>query len=414
MNKLKKFFFVLLAIYVIGISLSIFLFKDELFSDFKTIILYPHLAIAIIFILLYLFNRVVSKNLIIIRSYILYLIYTIYDIVVVLVSYLTNDEVAINKYMPLYKYIVIISGVTFVFFLICLSVNLFNLKKDRVFSLTSKIYDDICESNLSYTDKNNLIRELNGYYNDLDLAHIKKMRLDKKVLKDEVLNSYFKKKLIRYFLTNLGCYFLLFISLGLAYPFVFCLKLRLDTKFICYDNHKLDFTGRGSSLIARWILWFFLSIITLGIFTIFIPKQINKFKISNTHFVDLKSQGKSEFNGHFFTSFLLNFVIVFLNIVTFFLIYPFTICLKNRWKYKHLTYDGYKLTFMGRARDLYHKYLFWFFLSLITFGLFSIYSQTRIKKWEVANTHLVFIVEPYLKRQEKNAKLLKIKDGKKC
>ena len=49
MNKLKKFFFVLLAIYVIGISLSVFLFKDELFSDFKTIILYPHLAIAIIF-----------------------------------------------------------------------------------------------------------------------------------------------------------------------------------------------------------------------------------------------------------------------------------------------------------------------------------------------------------------------------
>ena len=147
MNKLKKFFFVLLAIYVIGISLSIFLFKDELFSDFKTIILYPHLAIAIIFILLYLFNRVVSKNLIIIRSYILYLIYTIYDIVVVLVSYLTNDEVAINKYMPLYKYMVIISGVTFVFFLICLSVNLFNFKKQRY---------SIFKVHILYNNANNL------------------------------------------------------------------------------------------------------------------------------------------------------------------------------------------------------------------------------------------------------------------
>jgi uncharacterized membrane protein YjgN (DUF898 family) len=47
------------------------------------------------------------------------------------------------------------------------------------------------------------------------------------------------------------------------------------------------FIGKGSSLLGKFILWYFLTIITLGIYSFWMIAKLEKFKVENTVFEDL-------------------------------------------------------------------------------------------------------------------------------
>ena len=62
---------------------------------------------------------------------------------------------------------------------------------------------------------------------------------------------------------------------------------RWRAKNTTIEDKKIIFIGKGSSLLGKFILWYFLTIITLGIYSFWMIAKLEKFKVENTVFEDL-------------------------------------------------------------------------------------------------------------------------------
>ena len=99
--------------------------------------------------------------------------------------------------------------------------------------------------------------------------------------------SYFEGKLIALIGINLLTFFLTIISLGFAYPAMYCMKKRWIYRNTVVGGYRLKFTGKGRQLIGKYILWSFLSIITIGIFTLWLPIKYQKWETKHVE-IDCK------------------------------------------------------------------------------------------------------------------------------
>jgi len=78
--------------------------------------------------------------------------------------------------------------------------------------------------------------------------------------------------------------FITIITLGICFPWAFCMMIRWETNHTIISGKRLKFNGTGGSLFGHWILWWFLSIITLGIFGLWVPVKIARWKAERTSF----------------------------------------------------------------------------------------------------------------------------------
>jgi|GEM_PF-1356102 len=97
-------------------------------------------------------------------------------------------------------------------------------------------------------------------------------------------NSYFDGKPWQVLLNYLLDFFAIVLTLGIAFPWVYCHDLRWEYDHMVYEGKRLHFDGRGSQLIGHWILWYFLTAITLGIYGWWIPIKLMKWKVKHCHF----------------------------------------------------------------------------------------------------------------------------------
>jgi uncharacterized membrane protein YjgN (DUF898 family) len=74
------------------------------------------------------------------------------------------------------------------------------------------------------------------------------------------------------------------VSLGLAYPYALCLRQRWRAKHTYINGHRLVFLGTGIGLFGLWVKWLLLSIITLGIYLLWVVPRVNKWVVENTDF----------------------------------------------------------------------------------------------------------------------------------
>jgi uncharacterized membrane protein YjgN (DUF898 family) len=74
------------------------------------------------------------------------------------------------------------------------------------------------------------------------------------------------------------------LTLGICYPFALVLKERWRCKHTYIDGQRLTFTGTGVGLFGTWIKWFFLIVITLGIYSFWVGPRIQKWKTEHTDF----------------------------------------------------------------------------------------------------------------------------------
>ena len=102
-----------------------------------------------------------------------------------------------------------------------------------------------------------------------------------------------------------------------------------------------------------------------------------------------QSAEKSRFTGGAFANFGISFLTILVTIVTLSLAYPAMKCWKMRWEVRHTYINGRQLTFDGKARQLYGKYLLWLFLSVITLGIyFLIWMPINLVRWQTKHTHV--------------------------
>lgn len=81
----------------------------------------------------------------------------------------------------------------------------------------------------------------------------------------------------------LGCIITLF-TLGICYPWAFCMIYSWEAKHTVIDGKRLRFEGTAMQLFGLWLKWFFLTLITLGIYSFWIQISFTKWKVKNTHF----------------------------------------------------------------------------------------------------------------------------------
>lgn len=212
----------------------------------------------------------------------------------------------------------------------------------------------------------------------------------------ETKESRYTGGLIADFFVRLLSDFVIILSLGILWPFMFCWYKKWQTKHTYINGKQLVFDGNGFQFWGRYMLWWFLSIITLGIYYIFFMSVgIAKWETKHTHFAENVKSGevkdeenKSYFDGNAIQLIgvkLLKFLIM---IETLCLGYYWVLCIHQRWYGHHQVIDGERLYFDGNGLQLLGKVILWMFLTIITLGIFGLWMRIFVKKWVIHHTHV--------------------------
>ena len=155
----------------------------------------------------------------------------------------------------------------------------------------------------------------------------------------------------------------------------------------------MAFNGHGAQLFGKYIIWLILTIITFGIYGLWLTIKMKKWVIYHTHLKDNFSQyeenSSSSFDGGLLQLIGYNIVSFLMTVFTLGIAYPWAVCLKLKWETKHTYIDGKRLTFNGNGGQLFGKYIIWLILTIITFGIFGLWLSIKMKKWTVSHTHFV-------------------------
>ena len=93
--------------------------------------------------------------------------------------------------------------------------------------------------------------------------------------------SYFDGRLIAFIGINILTALVTTITLGLAYPAMYCFKKRWIYANTVVNGYRLKFTGTGAQLFGKYIVWTLLGIITLGIYTLWWPIKYQKWEVKH-------------------------------------------------------------------------------------------------------------------------------------
>lgn len=221
-------------------------------------------------------------------------------------------------------------------------------------------------------------------------------------IKKEVrTDSYFDGGLIELIGWKLLSFLITIVTLGIAAPWGACMIYSYEINHTVYNGKRLKFEGTGGDLFVNIFKWVLLSIITLGIYTLFIPIKKTKWVISHIHFEDEEFvRNESFFDGKTIQLIGINILSFILNFISFGLLSAFTFCYKTKWIIKHTVINRKKLVFTGRAISLFGRSMLWGFLTVITFGIFGLWVPIKKLKWQNKNTHIKVVGEEEYKKDK--------------
>jgi len=106
------------------------------------------------------------------------------------------------------------------------------------------------------------------------------------VAEQENNESYYDGGLLQLVgLTILG-FFVSLLTLGICLPWAYCMIYRMEASHTVIQGRRLVFNGTAVSLFKHWIIWFLLSIITLGIYGLWLGIKLKQWRIKNTTFAE--------------------------------------------------------------------------------------------------------------------------------
>ena len=123
------------------------------------------------------------------------------------------------------------------------------------------------------------------------------------------------------------------------------------------DGKRLKFNGSGGSLLGHWIIWNFLTGITLGIYGFFRHVAMLKWEMQHTYYEGERGAEDSFFDGNTFQYIGYQLIAILLMIVTLGLAYPWTQTMITRWETKHSVINGDRLYYDGDAIGLLVQYI---------------------------------------------------------
>ena len=201
--------------------------------------------------------------------------------------------------------------------------------------------------------------------------------------------SEFTGGAISNFLRMLAVSFVSSITLGLLLPVMVCWYQRWIAKHTFINGRQLVFDGKGGQLFGKYLLWMLLTIVTFGIFMIWLPVKVMKWTTKHTHFEGAAAtEDSSYFDGRTLGYVGRSLLVGLVTSITLGLGMFWGICYMQRWESSHTVIDGSRLAFDGKALQLFGKYIVWFLLTIITLGIYSIWVSVKEKKWIVSHTYV--------------------------
>ena len=97
-------------------------------------------------------------------------------------------------------------------------------------------------------------------------------------------NSYFDGGLFQLIGWRILGALVTIFTLGICYPWAFCMIYNWETKHTVINGKRLAFDGKAIQLFGLWIKWFLLCIITFGIYSFWVCISLKKWKTKHTHF----------------------------------------------------------------------------------------------------------------------------------
>lgn len=243
--------------------------------------------------------------------------------------------------------------------------------------------EDVVEKEKTANNQTNEFEEVDITYQEV------------KTIKKEVrTDSYFDGSLLELIGWRILAVLITIVTLGIGNPWAQCMLYSYQIKHTVYNGKRLKFEGTGGDLFVNMFKWAFFTIITLGIYILFIPIRKTKWVVSNIHFEDEDFvRDESFFDGKTIQLIGINLLCILLNFISFSLLRAFTFCFKTKWIIKHTVINRKKLAFTGKAIALFGKYMLWGFLTVITFGIFGLWVPIKMLNWQNKNTHIKVVGE---------------------
>ena len=96
--------------------------------------------------------------------------------------------------------------------------------------------------------------------------------------------------------------------------------------------------------------------------------------------------GRFKFDGGAATYVGTGILAMLITVCTFGICYPFALVLRERWRAKHSSIDGFQLVFTGSATALFGNWIKWLLLIIVTFGVYLFWVRPRIASWKWEHT----------------------------
>lgn len=184
--------------------------------------------------------------------------------------------------------------------------------------------------------------------------------------------------------------FVSMITLGFGLPAILCWAQRWKAQNTYINGRQLMFDGKGGQLFGKFIVWMLLTIVTIGIYGIFVAVKMKAWVAKHTHYADTvvvdAEDSKSDFDGKWYQYLGVTCLTSFVTLITLGIGSFWAHCYKERWYCKHTYLDGDKLYFDGTAMQYFGKRALWLFLTVITFGIYSFWLQVNSIKWTISHT----------------------------
>ena len=197
--------------------------------------------------------------------------------------------------------------------------------------------------------------------------------------------SYFEGK----FLHGLGWSLLSIIitvfTFGIGFPWAFCIMYRWKINNTVVGGQRLRFNGNGGSLIGNWIVWWFFSVISCGIYLYWVPRSLRAWKVKHMSFEN-GTKRKSHFDGSVFDYVGRMLLGSLISIITLGFGVPWAVCNIYEWEINNTVIEGRRLKFTGTAAGLMGKWIIFMLLSVITCGIFVLFIKNSLYKWQVEHT----------------------------
>ena len=174
------------------------------------------------------------------------------------------------------------------------------------------------------------------------------------------------------------------VTLGIAYPWLKCHYESFKASKTYIKGRRLVFVGKGGELAKKYFLWAFLSVITFGIFSIFVSDKMHKWVIEHTHY-DGNESAESSYDGKVGAIFGFKILGFLAGVFTFGLAKTFVICKREKYFATHSLINGAPIYFDGTGFGLLKKQALWGALTVATFGVFALWTDQQRRQWICSN-----------------------------